>query len=127
MPKKEDWKISLDYELTQYYGYGILSIPLFVKIEEFHIFYNAELETVTQPFSFHKMSPNSLNNYVDYVGVTDYFPLIVYSSVDLHLPYQEKNELNKKTISALLEQANIEVNDIHHLETDETKRERIVF
>lgn len=122
-----DWKVEIQYDQASHYGYGIISLPLTVEIEEFDISYTRTLHNIPWPpppnIDVLRSATIKLGEPVS-VFTEDYFPIKLYTSAEVALSANATDALKTEDIPKLIEQAHISVNQIDDVEADETKRKQ---
>jgi hypothetical protein len=120
---ERDCKGYIDYEQAEHYGYGIISLPFVLTIEEFDVDYDKAIH-ISQLSSHHINGPSSKAD--DYVSlfITERFPLKLYTSTSISLWVDDANVFKMENISQMIEQAAISIDEIYEIEPDETKRQR---
>jgi hypothetical protein len=120
---ERDCKGYIDYEQAEYYGYGIISLPFVLTIEEFDVDYDKTIH-ISQLSSHHINGPFSKADDSVSLFITERFPLKLYTSASLSLWVDYTKTLKTENISQMIEQASISIDEIYEIEPDETKRQR---
>lgn len=122
---ERDWTVKIEYDQARHYGYGIISLPIVVRIKEFDIGYSRPIQNIPKPFPAN-IKVHSTFKFGESASLytQDYFPLLIYTSAEVALSVGDTDGLTSENISKLLDQARINVNQIDYVEADETKREQ---
>lgn len=119
----KNWNIEIQYDQARHYGYGILSIPLVVRIENFNIGYSKTIYDIPEPLPPNVEMRSTVRSGEAAALITDdYFPLLLYSWLDVNLPTDHQDKLTVESIPKLIDHANIQVEQIDYVKADETKR-----
>jgi hypothetical protein len=125
---ERDWKIEIKYEAAELYGYGLISLPSKVRIEDFDMTYNKTLQTIPQPLPPNmRVDPTYRPDQPASVLVDDAFSLILYAAADISFDIAEPEGLKVEDIPKLIEDARIEVSQIDEAEPDQETRSQFYW
>lgn len=122
---ERDWTVEIQYDQARHYGYGNISLPIIVRIEGFNVGYSKTIYEIPEPLPPNTEMHSAVKSGQATVLITDdYFPLLLYSWLDIYLPTDEREKLTLENIPKFIDLADINVEQIDFVEADETKRKR---
>lgn len=125
LPAEHQWLATIDYSQARHFGYGIITLPLSVTIEKFHLSYYKTIRELPQPLPANTEIRSAFTPGEPALFDTeDSFPLTLHVSIELQFPHDIPISLTPESIPEMLEHIIIDIDQFDDATADETKRER---